>query len=125
MGRRNKNSVNIDVAQRLDIIARRGDTFELTMEVTDAAGNDVDFSLFTDIVMDVRTTTEDTGTPVLEFTLSNFDTTNIGQLRIIKEAANMEVTPSMYVYDMELTDAVGKKVTWFYGFFKVTDDVTL
>jgi hypothetical protein len=116
-------SVNLDVAKRLDITCRKGDTFELVISATDSSGNDIDFTAYTDAVLQVRPT-DDSATLVLEFAVSDFDLT-VGSITANKTAAEMAAVDSgIYVYDLELTDSVGKVVTWFYGLFKINDDVT-
>jgi len=124
MANNNKLSVNVDIAQRLDITCRKGDSFELILSATDASGVDVDFTTYTDFLVQVRPTDEDTGTPVLSFTFSDF-TAEVGTLSMTKDAASMSsVTAGTYVYDMQMTDASAKVVTWFYGVFTINDDVS-
>lgn len=120
-------SVSTDVSKRLDITCRKGDTFELTITATDAEGENVEFGSYTSIDLQVRPTDEDTGTPVISFDHpADFDTGTAGQLVITKAAQEMSgVAAGVYVYDMQLTDSTGKTITWFYGIFKVNDDVTI
>jgi len=116
-------SVNLDVAKRLDITCRKGDTFELVISATDSSGDDIDFTAYTDAVLQVRPT-DDSATLVLEFAVSDFDLA-VGSITANKTAAEMAAVDSgIYVYDLELTDGSGKVVTWFYGLFKINDDVT-
>ena len=120
----NKIAVSTDVAKRLDITCRKGDTFKLVMNVKDDAGDDVDFSLYTDVLLQVRPHDEDTSTPVLELILSDYDTSTVGTIIGIKPAATMStIDAGVYVYDWQFTDATGVVVTWFYGLFKINDDV--
>jgi hypothetical protein len=119
--------VNLDVAKRLDIVCRKGDSFELTLEVTDAEGNAIDFSLYSSMKFQVREAEEDTGTPVLEFSYpSDFITSTTGKITIKKTAdlmANAEA--GLFVYDFQLTDSSNKTVTWFYGLFTINDDISI
>lgn len=126
MATNNTTNINLDIAKRLDLTCRKGDSFSLTMSVTDTNGDLVDFSTYSDIKLQVRPTDEDTGTPVLEFDYpSDYDDGTIGVLVINKSAAAMSsIEAGIYVYDMQLTDSVGKTITWFYGLFKVNDDVS-
>jgi len=120
----NKIAVSTDVSKRLDITCRKGDTFKLVMQVKDNDGVDVDFSLYTDVLLQVRPHDEDTATPVLELVFADFDTATVGQITGIKAAADMAlVDAGTYVYDWQFTDASGVVVTWFYGIFKINDDV--
>lgn len=120
-------SVSTDISKRLDITCRKGDTFEMTIDATDAEGDAVAFGSYSDIALEVRPTDEDSGTPVLSFDHpTDFNTAVAGKLVISKSATVMAaVTAGVYVYDMQLTDSAGKTVTWFYGLFKINDDVTI
>lgn len=119
-------SVNLDVAKRLDITCRKGDTFELTVEAKDSDGNNIDFSTYTMGLAQVRPTDEST-TLTLEFT----DTAGTivfanGNFKLTQSAATMSaVDAGIYVYDVQLADASGKIVTWFYGLFKINEDVSI
>lgn len=123
----NGTKINLDVAQRVDITCRKGDSFSLSMSVTDASGDDVDFSTYTAINMQIRDTDSDTGTPILEFDYpTDFDDSTLGTLVISKSDAVMATIDSgIFVYDLQLTDSTGKTITWFYGLFKINDDVTI
>jgi hypothetical protein len=126
MARTSAFSVSTDVSKRLDITCRKGDTFELTMVVNDAEANAVDFSLFNDMLLQVRPSDDDTGTPVLEFIFpTDFEVSILGTLIIKKSNTDMaSIDAGIYVYDLQMTDANSKVVTWFYGIFKINDDVS-
>lgn len=119
-------SVNLDVSKRLDISCRKGDTFSLVISATDSAGDPIDFGAYTDMLIQVRPTDEDTGTPVLEFLWpANFNVATVGQVAAEQDAATMAaVTAGTYVYDFQMTDAGGNVATWFYGLFTIIDDVS-
>ena len=127
MAHKNTLSVSTDVAKRLDITCRKGDTFALTINATDSTGTPIDFNVFVDMKFEVRPTDEDTGVPVLKFIFnSDYDVTALGSLTIMKDAADMAaVEAGIYVYDFELTDQNNKTTTWFYGIFKINDDVSI
>ena len=126
---------NLDIAQRLDITCRKGDSFQLLFNVKDADGALVDFTTFTDFQMDVRDTDfeidvrptdEDSGTPVLTFAYSDFAASNLGVLTATKSYTDMEsVEAGTFVYDLQATDGGAVRTTWFYGLFTIIDDVTL
>lgn len=119
-------SVNLDVAKRLDITCRKGDTFELFIEAKDSLGNDIDFTTYTMGLAQVRPT-DDSSTLVLEFT----DTAGTivfsnGKFKLTQTATTMSsVDSGVYVYDIQLADASAKIVTWFYGLFKINEDVSI
>jgi hypothetical protein len=117
---------NLDIAQRLDITCRKGDTFELIITITDSEGNDLDLSSYADFEIDVRPTDEDTGTPILTFTNSDFTATSEGVLTATKSYSDMAVVESgTFVYDLQATDGSSVRTTWFYGLFTIIDDVTI
>ncbi len=50
------SSVNLDVAERLDITCRRGDTFSLTLTLNDSSGNAITLATSGyEFLMDVKT----------------------------------------------------------------------
>ena len=105
---------NLDIAQRLDITCRKGDTFELIITITDSAGTALDLTSYTDFEIDVRPTGEDAGTPVLTFVNSDFTKTADGVLTAIKSYADMgSVESGTFVYDLQATDGNDIRTTWF------------
>ena len=78
------------------------------------------------MLIQVRPTDEDTGTPVLEFLWPvNFNVATVGQVAAEQDAATMSaVTAGTYVYDFQMTDVYGNVATWFYGLFTIIDDVS-
>ena len=50
MAHKNTLSVSTDVAKRLDITCRKGDTFELTINAADSTGLPIDFNVFIDMI---------------------------------------------------------------------------
>lgn len=117
---------NLDIAQRLDITCRKGDTFNMVITIKDSAGAALDLSTYTDFNLDVRPTDEDATTPILEFTNSDFTGTNAGTLTFVKAYADMaSVEAGTFVYDLQATDGSAVRTTWFYGLFTIIDDVTI
>jgi hypothetical protein len=117
---------NMDIAQRLDIVCRKGDTFELVISIKDSEGVALDVSLFTDFNLDVRSTDDDSGTPILEFLMGDFTATSAGLLTATKSFSDMSsVESGTFVYDLQATSASGVRSTWLYGLFTIIDDVTL
>jgi hypothetical protein len=117
---------NLDIAQRLDITCRKGDTFELIITITDSSGEALNLDEYTDFEMDVRPTDEDTGTPVLTFEFADFTAQPTGVLTATKSYTAMEsVESGTFVYDLQATDGSNVRTTWFYGLFTIIDDVTI
>ena len=117
---------NLDIAQRLDITCRKGDTFELIITITDSSGEALNLDEYTDFEMDVRPTDEDTGTPVLTFEFADFTAQPTSVLTATKSYTAMEsVESGTFVYDLQATDGNNVRTTWFYGLFTIIDDVTI
>lgn len=116
-------SVNLDIAQRLDITCRRGDTFKLTLNFTDSADDAINLSGYT-FNMDVRDITDTTdiiANTVFDYTVNADSTT--GKLTVAATATEMQVTAGTYIYDLQ-ADVSGTITTWLYGTFTINDDVT-
>lgn len=117
---------NLDIAQRLDITCRKGDTFELLITIKDSTGAALDLSAYTDFEIDVRPTDDDSATPILSFLFADFAPTALGTLTATKSFSAMEaVEAGTFVYDLQATDGGNIRTTWFYGLFTIIDDVTL
>jgi methyl coenzyme M reductase beta subunit len=117
---------NLDIAQRLDITCRKGDTFELIITITDSTGAALDLTTYTDFELDVRPTDEDAGTPALTFVNADFAKTATGVLTATKSYSDMEsVEAGTFVYDLQATDGSAVRTTWFYGLFTIIDDITI
>ncbi len=117
---------NLDIAQRLDITCRKGDTFELIITIKDSDGEGLNLDDYTDFELDVRPTDEDTGTPVLTFEFADFTAQATGVLTATKSYADMaNVESGVFVYDLQATDNNSIRTTWFYGLFTIIDDVTI
>jgi len=117
---------NLDIAQRLDITCRKGDTFELVITIKDSTGTALDLTSYGDFEIDVRPTDDDSATPILSFLFSDFAATALGTLTATKSFSDMEaVEAGTFVYDLQATDGGNIRTTWFYGLFTIIDDVTL
>lgn len=127
-------SVNLDISQRVDIICRKGDTFDLEFIIEDADGVPVDVTTPTVYTfrMEVRENSTAPGPPMIDTTgdpatgfeiIGTFD----GVVSVLSNATFMETVPSgTFVYDLEATKVADSNVqTWFYGLFKVNEDITI
>lgn len=123
-------SINLDIANRVDITTRRGDTFVLELTFNDEAGDPIDLSSGYEWMMQVRES--DTSSSALLDGDSNDDLAsdfgftgdNNGLLTITASASVMAgIEGGIYVYDLQ--SAQGAVVTtWMYGIFKVNEDVS-
>ena len=122
-------TVNLDTSARLDIICRRGDTFELVVDFNTSLtaytaetwkmqvrDNDTNNSTdAADILIDVSGTSSDVTTT--GFVVSGQNLT----IRITN--SDMNVESGLYVYDLQTT-ATGV-TTWLHGEFKIVEDITI
>tara|TARA_R100001509_G_scaffold158611_2_gene124007 strand:- start:1872 stop:2318 length:447 start_codon:yes stop_codon:yes gene_type:complete len=143
------SSVNLDVAQKLDITCRKGDTFRLLLTFKDSTGTvinvgDLDSSTpqysFSFEVRDFATDDGDnarlsTNSNARRERVSNVTIQNVesdgsdGKIRIVIEAEEMaKIESGVYVYDLQANTVVGGSVTnvqtWVRGSFIVNEDVT-
>lgn len=129
------NSINLDIAQKADIICRRGDTFTLTLTLTDSNGTAIELATNDyQFLMQVRNRRRNSGADGLILGTSgtgvqgenNFEVitvTDLGVATITATATTMRaVSPGTYVYDIQY-DVDGTHTTIMYGSFKVIDDV--
>lgn len=115
-------SINLDIAQRLDITCRKGDTFFLTLNITDAEGVAIDLSSY-EFEMEVRDSATDAiviQNSDVVFTKNSQST--YGRLDILIPATSVNVS-GVYIYDLE-TSLSNNIKTWLYGIFQINDDVT-
>lgn len=123
--------VNLDTASRLDIICRKGDTFELGIEFGVDFG---DSSFSSGWKMEVRMS-DTASTTVYEssdFTIARQPDESSGALAYEKgklkiSAANTAIdTSGLFVYDLQHTDLANNTTkTYLYGTFKVNEDITV
>lgn len=127
-------SINLDIAKRVDITCRKGDTFNLEFIISDSTGSALDVStpsIYT-FKMEVRETDTTTGTATIRTTgdtLSGFNIlgTSSGIVTVTCSAPLMAtISSGIYVYDLEATKVDDSSVqTWFYGIFKINEDVAV
>ena len=123
-------SINLDIANRVDITTRRGDTFTLELTFNDEDGIPIDLSSGYEWMMQVREA--DTSTTALIDGDSNDDNandfgftgTNTGLLTITASSATMaSIEGGLYVYDLQSSQGA-TVITWMYGIFKINEDVS-
>lgn len=122
--------INLDIANRVDITTRRGDTFNLELTFKDEAGDPIDLSSGYEWMMQVRES--DTSSAAILDGDSNDDLAadigftgdNNGLLTITVSAAVMAgIEGGIYVYDLQSSQGA-VVTTWMYGIFKVNEDVS-
>ena len=119
----NTSQVQLDVAKRLDITCRKGDTFNLVINVTDSAGTAVDLSTYS-FKMQVKET-DTSSTNVISNDDITITGTAAGVLTVnIPSTVMTSVSGGLYAYDLQ-TINVGVTQTWLTGVLKVNEDVTV
>ena len=117
------SKVSLDVAQRLDITCRKGDTFNLVVNVSDSTGTAVNLSTYS-FKMELRETdTKETNT--LSSDQITITGTSGGVITISILASVMAgISSGLYVYDLQTINA-GVTQTWLTGVITVNEDVTV
>ena len=143
------SSVNLDVAQKLDITCRKGDTFRLLLTFKDSTGTvinvgDLDGAApvytFSFEVRDFATDDGDnarlsTNSNARRDRVSNVTIENVtsdgsdGKIRIVITAEEMsKIESGVYVYDLQANTLIGGAIdnvqTWVRGSFIVNEDIT-
>lgn len=118
--------VNLDTASRLDIICRKGDTFDLTIDF----GQDVTSSAVGTWKMDIRDSDQGLSGPIngttpveWENNGTTYFTATGNELRI-QASSTSNWSSGVYVYDLQTTNN-GVVKTWLYGTFTINEDVTV
>jgi len=123
-------SINLDIANRVDITTRRGDSFTLELTFKDEDGVAIDLSDGYEWMMQVRES-DTSGSALLDGD-SNDDTANDfgftgdnnGLLTITASSNTMAtIEGGIYVYDLQSSQGA-TVITWMYGIFKVNEDVS-
>jgi len=121
-------SVNTDIAQTLDITCRRGDSFGLTINFKQSDGTTAQDLTGYSFEMEVRSTEDDEGTPVIstsEAVITVVSQTE-GTISIAIEDSVMKNVPGdTYVYDIHAVTTDSLITTWVAGTFTVNEDVTI
>ena len=129
------SKINLDISQKADIVCRKGDTFTLTLTLTDSNGTAIELAsnnyLF---LMQVRNRRRNSGSDGLILGTTgtgvqgenNFESITVTDLVVATITASastmMNIQAGSYVYDIQY-DVDGVHTTILYGGFKVIDDV--
>lgn len=114
-------SINLDIAKRVDVTCRKGDTFTISLTFTEANGDVMDVSnhAFRMAVKETDTSSSD----VISTSEFSFEVDPANILKITCEYNVMETkTAGVYVYDLQSKDGDTVR-TWIYGIFKINEDV--
>ena len=115
-------SVNLVVKEDLDITCMQNDTFKLDMDWVDGDNDPIDLTGY-NFKSEVRK--KSTNAIVLTFENSDFTKDASGNLLMVKDSADMNIKPDVYVYDLQATNTSNNDVsTWLGGLFVIQGDVT-
>lgn len=127
-----------DVAQKLNITARKGDTFRLSVTFKDSGGTAIGITGNYNFKMQVRSSAFDdtdsgalieiSQTSATEPVANGFDTSGgSGNVVINISSGTMNaIDGGRYVYDLQATNVADNSVqTWLKGNFVVNEDVTV
>ena len=126
-----------DVAQKLNITARKGDTFRLSVTFKDSSGTPIGITDNYAFKMQVRSSAfDDTvsgalieiSTTEAQAVTDGFDTSGgSGNVVINMSSTTMNaIDGGRYVYDLQATNTSDQSVqTWLKGNFVVNEDVTV
>jgi len=129
-------SVNFDISKQVNMTVRRGDSFMLTVNVTDSSGEAVDLTDYT-FNMDVRTSDSrvnrnnvvlsQAGTQPGGIAVTATTTTGELIIKVLGEFTD-PIPGGDYLYDLQAsgTDSSGAvtEQTWLTGDFIVNQDIT-
>lgn len=125
-------TANLDISEKLDIVCKRGDSFSMSITMTDSSGSPINNSTYVFKLM-VKSKDVNEGRsaginlPVAyDETLVIIDNVNGGADGVAtfnETASNMQIDPGTYVYDIQYTNGTEVK-TILEGLFKVNPDVT-
>jgi len=115
------NTVNLDNAQRVDIICRKGDTFSIEVDFYNASNQPINLTSYT---WKMEVSESDTSaSPVLDSTAFNYSGNSTGKLFVTANANTMLTIPAgVYVYGLQ-SNVAGVVKTWLLGLFTVNEDV--
>lgn len=119
-----------DIAQKLNITARKGDTFRLSVTFTDSSGTAIGTTDYT-YRMQIRSSAFDdsAGGAIINIGDSSFDTSGSGGTVVITIGSTVMagIDGGRYVYDLEATNKTDTSLvqTWLKGNFVVNEDVTV
>ena len=126
-------TINLDIAKRVDVVCRKGDTFSMSITMTDSLGDPMNVSQHS-FKMQVRPYdlhgNSDSATATIEISTDEnggitvaSDNTNV--IDVVISATKMgSIDSGLYVYDFQ-SSLSAVVTTWLYGTFKVNEDITI
>jgi hypothetical protein len=125
-------TINTDIAESIDIVARAKNSFNLKIDINTSAGSEFDLTGYK-VYLDIkalatgsllRGLTNDTADAYTGN--SAYNTTAItlsgGTITIAESSTNMDLAPGTYKYTLRLKSSTDQLKTWMYGKFKINAD---
>ena len=130
-------TANLDIAEKLDIVCKRGDSFNMTITMTDSAGSPINLADYT-FSMEVKSKRIEGGrvaginnqhvyeeTILEDESITKAVVAASGQVSFSVAAETMKaLSPGVYVYDIQY-DNTSEVRTILEGLFKINPDVSL
>jgi len=117
-------TINTDIAQKIDIIARENNTATINLVITNSSGSAFDLSSYT-ITFTVY---DETGTHITKSSSSGITATesggtpdSSGKISISLSTDDLSILPKTYKHKLVLVSSSETK-TWMYGKFKINND---
>lgn len=118
-------TLSTDITSKVNITAKRGDRFSLSMIFTDKDKNPIDFTGYT-FLMQVKDYEESSTSKLVFETGNGIEITGEGNnvLLFTKSGSEMNIRAGSYVYDLQSIDPSGEPLTYTAGKFIIVQDVT-
>ena len=117
-------TVNLDTASRLDIICRKGDTFNLTIDFGTALSDAYAEGDFHMQVKDTDTSSETLINASNSETVGTFSIDGTELTITIDDGVMDNNEGGEYVYDLQSSSESQGVKTWLHGFFTIIEDIT-
>jgi len=124
--------VNLDIAPRLDIVCKRGDSFKLVVDFQTPMPLDTSATYILKVAEDSEASPL---SATFTYDITNGEASNSKLTIEATSTVTLGIEPGLYVYDLQVTDtnadvfpAVGGapyEATLLYGTFRVNDDVNI
>jgi len=115
--------ISNDISVEVDLIARRGDSYDREFVVKDSTSASYNFAGYS-AKMQIKINQNDAAS-VLELTSTSGISLSTGLLVIsISKTTLKDILPRNYYYDLEITYPTTKVKTWLRGKFSINQDVT-
>jgi hypothetical protein len=121
-------TINTDIAQKIDIIARENNTATINLVIADSAGTafsladyNVTFTIYDSSSTYITKSNGNGGITATASGSSTLDST--GKITIKMSVSDLSILPGTYTHKLVLSSTDGNETkTWMYGKFKLNND---